>query len=226
MYLDKNGDNTLFEYGWVSSYVASSKRIVLTQTGDLYLIKNDKARYKKYPVGNLEDIDSDHKIFLENIDVTNIFQYITDLAKDWFMLPQFIGDDNGCDGTYDSIEILDYFRIKGHMLFGELDIVRTNLIKNPTFYEKFKEESLKDQKVNGLVSIDIIVLNIFKIIFNNCKNTENKLKIKAMIDKTRHYGFEFDFKKFFDEKDTLLKDKYNYQNYKVEGLKSNVDTKN
>ena len=213
MFIDKSGENTILEFGLVPTYMNKiTWRIVLTKDGDLYLVFLGSLT-KPFPTGNLNDIieSSPDKIeVLETgINIDKLLSYVVNTLnvnkrgkEGMVTLPQSFGMHNGADGSWDSIEILDEFRTKGHMLFAQLlSTVPCVIIDHPERYKKYEDTC--DKVLDGYMECSLLFINVLKLLYIECKNEKAKARIRRLFPYRQNHPC-FDVESFFNDGDKLL----------------------
>ena len=219
MFIDKsgeNGENTVLEFGGIPTYMnRKAWRIVLTKDGNLYLVDINRLNriINLYPTGYLDDIIKSTPDRIETletgINVDNLLSYVAKALnvnkngkEGMVILPQSFGMSNGCDGSWDSIEILDEFRTKGHMLFAQLlSMVPCAIIDHPESYERY--ENLCDKVMNGYMECSLLFINVLKLLYVECKNERAKAYIRRLFPYRQNQP-SFDVEYFFNDGDKLL----------------------
>lgn len=214
MFLDKNGENTVLEFGSIPTYINKKAwRIVLTKDGILYLVYLNRLNHTSlYPTGKLDDIIKsapDRVEVLETgINIDNLLSYVIDTLnvnkrnKDGMItIPQSFGMSNGYDGSWDSIEVLDEFRTKGHMLFPLLlSKIPTAIIDHP---ERYEGKDLSDTISNGYTACSLLFINVLKLLYVECRNERAKARIRILFPYRQNQP-SFDEEAFFNDGNKLL----------------------
>jgi len=228
MFIDKsgeNGENTVLEFGGIPTYMNKKAwRIVLTKDGNLYLVDINRLNriINLYPTGYLDDIIKSTPDRIETletgINVDNLLSYVVNTLnvnkfgiKGMITIPQSFGMSNGFDGSWDSIEILDEFRTKGHMLFALLlSTIPTAIIDHPERYEGYKD--LNNTVLNGYTACSLLFINMLKLLYVECKNEKAKAYIRRLFP-YRQNKPSFDEESFFNDGNKLLSEIIDIANY-------------
>ena len=228
MFIDRsgeNGENTVLEFGGIPTYMNKKAwRIVLTKDGNLYLVYINRLNriINLYPTGYLDDIIKSTPDKIETletgINVDNLLSYVVKALNinkhnedGMIMIPQSFGMSNGCDGSWDSIEILDEFRTKGHMLFTLLlSKVPTAIIDHPERYKECKDTN--STILNGYTACSLLFINVLKLLYVECKNEKAKAYIRRLFP-YRQNKPSFDEEAFFNDGNKILSEIIDIANY-------------
>ena len=234
MFFDKDGNNTVLEFGSKPTYAGRAHRFVLTKGGTLYKIYYGDVLGHLFPSGNIDELAQDDdsvKVLEEGINTDIIIDYVNEAlhfgksgCDGYITIPQSFSMNNGCDGSWDSIEILDQFRTKGHLLFAFLlGQVPTTVINRPdveTAWNNLHGEE-NDYKLKGLLECSCLFINVLKLLYNECKHEETKKSILVRFPRS-HNNINFDVEGFFNDGNTLLETAYDMRKYVVDNRNKEI----
>lgn len=228
MFVDKDNNYTILEYSSRICFGYGVTRYVLTRSGTFYRLKNIPEIYNMFSTGNIDKIvKKNHKncTTLETgIDTKKILAYIEEalnLNKPGFEgvidIPQSYGKSNGCDGSHNSIEILNEFRTKGHMLFAIILSLVPHIVLNGTGRIKsYKDlDAVELNKCNKYAACSILFINLLKLLYIECKNKESRDCILELFPGSTSAKINFNPIEFFEDGDKLLSEIEDIKEYSI-----------
>lgn len=217
MFVDKDNNYTILEYSSRICFGSGVTRYVLTRSGTFYRLKNIPEIFNLFPTGNIDKIVKKNRknctVLETGINTNKILAYIEDalnLSKPGFEgvldIPQSYGNSNGCDGSHNSIEILNEFRTKGHMLFAIILSIVPSIVLNGTGKIKsYKDlDAVELNKYNKYAACSILFINLLKLLYIECINEESRTCILNLFPGSTSAKISFNPIKFFEDGNKLL----------------------
>ena len=230
MFIDKDNNPTILEFGSRPTFWGGGPtRFVLTKSGTLYCLKYIPEIFNMFPTGNIDKIVKKNrencKVLEKGINTEKILAYIEEalgLSKSGFDgvidIPQSYGKSNGCDGSHNSIEIMDEFRTKGHMLFAILLSIVPSVVLNGSGATKKNYKDLDPvelNKFNKYAECSILFINLLKLLYKECKNEESMTCILGLFPRSSSDIVRFSPVRFFLDGDNLLSGIEDIKKYSV-----------